>query len=104
MIYCCTPSIRPATVDDSSCTWVHAGIEDLREKREGILKQVAEEESEKIKIQQELQKLTGRLGQINESLARKVGSWQYTGCCLHVYVLICLTKFCKIAKRDICRA
>lgn len=50
-----------------------AGIEDLREKREGILKQIADEESEKVKIQQELQQLTKRMAAINESLARKVG-------------------------------
>eukprot|EP00877_Chromochloris_zofingiensis_P002533 jgi/Chrzof1/12280/Cz06g28150.t1 len=49
-----------------------AGIEDLREKREGILKQIADEESEKVKIQQELQQLTKRMAAINESLARKI--------------------------------
>lgn len=49
-----------------------AGIEDLREKREEISKQIRDEESEKAKIQQDLQILTKRLAQINESLARKV--------------------------------
>jgi uncharacterized coiled-coil protein SlyX len=49
-----------------------AGIEDLREKREEINKQIKEEESEKAKIQQDLQILTKRLSQINDSLARKV--------------------------------
>ena len=48
------------------------GIEDLREKREEINKQIKEEESEKAKIQQDLQILTKRLSQINDSLARKV--------------------------------
>ncbi|KIZ07829.1 deflagellation-inducible protein [Monoraphidium neglectum] len=47
-------------------------IEDLREKREGMLKQIADEESEKMKIQVELQQLTKRLAAINESLARKL--------------------------------
>ncbi|KAI8463908.1 MAG: deflagellation inducible protein [Monoraphidium minutum] len=47
-------------------------IEDLREKREGMLKQIENEESEKMKIQVELQQLTKRLAAINESLARKI--------------------------------
>ncbi|GBF94162.1 hypothetical protein Rsub_07149 [Raphidocelis subcapitata] len=47
-------------------------IEDLREKREIILKQINDEESEKMKIQGELQQLTKRLAAINESLARKI--------------------------------
>ena len=51
---------------------VLTGIEDLREKREEINKQIKEEESEKTKIQQDLQILTKRLSQINDSLARKV--------------------------------
>jgi hypothetical protein len=50
-----------------------AGIEDLREKREGILKQISAEEAEKVDIQGKLQELTRRLTGINESLARKVG-------------------------------
>lgn len=50
-----------------------AGIEDLREKREQILKQINDEEMEKQRIQQELAGLTQRLSRINESLARKVG-------------------------------
>lgn len=49
-----------------------AGIDDLREKREEILKQLREDDSEKAKITQELQILTRRLSQVNESLARKV--------------------------------
>jgi len=42
-----------------------AGIEDLREKREQILKQIQDEENEKAKIQQELAALTQRLARIN---------------------------------------
>jgi hypothetical protein len=42
-----------------------AGIEDLREKREQILKQIQDEESEKAKIQTELAALTQRLSRIN---------------------------------------
>jgi Sjoegren syndrome nuclear autoantigen 1 len=48
------------------------GIEDLREKREGMLKQIADEEAEKARVSTELQQLTRRLGAINESLARKL--------------------------------
>lgn len=44
----------------------------MKEKREQILKQIVDEESEKAKIQQELAALTQRLARINESLARKV--------------------------------
>ncbi|GMH37230.1 hypothetical protein BSKO_05103 [Bryopsis sp. KO-2023] len=47
-------------------------IEDLREKREEVGKQIKEEEGEKTKIQQDLQILTKRLAHINESLARKI--------------------------------
>lgn len=47
-------------------------IEDLKEKREQILKQIQDEENEKQKIQQELAALTQRLSRINESLARKM--------------------------------
>ncbi|GAX75878.1 hypothetical protein CEUSTIGMA_g3321.t1 [Chlamydomonas eustigma] len=46
-------------------------IEDLREKREEILKQLREDDSEKAKIQQDLQVLTKRLAQVNDSIARK---------------------------------
>lgn len=42
-----------------------AGIEDLREKREQILKQIGDEENEKAKIQTELAALTQRLARIN---------------------------------------
>ncbi|WIA17083.1 hypothetical protein OEZ86_014256 [Tetradesmus obliquus] len=47
-------------------------IEDLREKREQILKQIQDEEMEKQRIQQELAALTQRLSRVNESLARKI--------------------------------
>ncbi|KAJ9530709.1 hypothetical protein QJQ45_014876 [Haematococcus lacustris] len=60
------------------------GIDDLREKREEIIKQIKDDEQEKNKIQQDvgdpstlatqhliLQILTKRLAQVNESIARK---------------------------------
>ena len=50
-----------------------AGIEDLREKREEVQKQIRDEENEKAKLQQDLQMLTKRLAHINDGLARKVG-------------------------------
>eukprot|EP00798_Chlamydomonas_sp_ICE-L_P011162 gene11162-18776_t len=46
-------------------------IDDLREKREEITKQLTDDEKEKAKIQQDLQSLTKRLGQVNESIAKK---------------------------------
>eukprot|EP00743_Colponemidia_sp_Colp-15_P000982 GILK01001085.1.p1 GENE.GILK01001085.1~~GILK01001085.1.p1 ORF type:complete len:131 (+),score=27.82 GILK01001085.1:58-393(+) len=46
-------------------------IEDLREKREEVNKQILKEEEEKAKIQKELAILTDRLSKINEGLARK---------------------------------
>lgn len=51
------------------------GIEDLREKREEVGKQIREEEGEKAKVQQDLQVLTKRLAHINDSLARKVSEY-----------------------------
>ncbi len=48
------------------------GIEDLREKREEVQKQIRDEEGEKAKLQQDLQVLTKRLAHINDGLARKV--------------------------------
>jgi len=48
------------------------GIEDLREKREEVNRQILKEEEEKAKIQKDLSILTDRLSKINESLARKV--------------------------------
>merc|ERR1711865_653195 len=47
-------------------------IEDLREKREEVNRQILQEEEEKAKIQKDLIILTDRLSKINESLARKV--------------------------------
>ena len=47
-------------------------VEDLREKREEINRQILKEEEEKAKIQRDLSILTDRLSTINESLARKV--------------------------------
>jgi len=46
-------------------------IEDLREKREEINKQILKEEEEKTKIQRDLSILTDRLSILNESLVRK---------------------------------
>ena len=47
-------------------------IEDLREKREEINRQILREEEEKGKIQRDLSILTDRLSSINEALARKL--------------------------------
>eukprot|EP00959_Pyramimonas_sp_CCMP1952_P205826 4304268-Pyramimonas_sp.AAC.2 len=49
-------------------------LEDLRDKREEISKQITREEEEKSKIQNDLTVLTKRLAQINDSIARKVAS------------------------------
>ncbi|KAG1674975.1 hypothetical protein FOA52_014770 [Chlamydomonas sp. UWO 241] len=46
-------------------------IDDLRDKREEILKQLRDDEAEKGKIQADLQTLTKRLAQVNDSIARK---------------------------------
>jgi len=46
-------------------------IEDLREKREEVNKQILKEEEEKAKIQKDLAILTERLSKLNESLQRK---------------------------------
>jgi Sjoegren syndrome nuclear autoantigen 1 len=46
-------------------------IEDLREKREELNRQIMKEEEDKGKIQKELSILTDRLQKINESLVRK---------------------------------
>ena len=51
-----------------------AGIEDLREKREEINKQISSDEQEKTKIQNDLAILTKRLSQLNDKLAREVAS------------------------------
>ena len=47
-------------------------IEDLREKREEINRQILKEEEEKAKIQRDLSILTDRLSKINEALTRKI--------------------------------
>lgn len=47
------------------------GIEDLREKREEVNRQILKEEEEKAKIQRDLSVLTDRLQKLNESLIRK---------------------------------
>ena len=44
----------------------------MRVRREEVQRQIQDEEVEKGKIQQDLAVLTKRLGQINNSLARKV--------------------------------
>ena len=64
-----SPPDSVAQCDDD----VLPGIEDLREKREEILKTLREDDAEKAKIQQDLQLLTKRLAQVNDSIARKVG-------------------------------
>ena len=46
-------------------------IEDLREKREEVKRQILKEEEEKAKIQKDLSILTDRLQKLNESLTRK---------------------------------
>ncbi|OLQ06779.1 Lon protease-like, mitochondrial [Symbiodinium microadriaticum] len=46
-------------------------IEDLREKREELNRQILKEEEDKAKIQKELSILTDRLQKVNESLVRK---------------------------------
>jgi|EP00605_Chrysophyceae_sp_TOSAG23-4_P002535 sjoegren syndrome nuclear autoantigen 1 len=47
-------------------------VEDLREKREEINRQILKEEEEKAKIQRDLSILTDRLSTINETLQRKI--------------------------------
>jgi len=47
-------------------------IEDLREKREEINRQILKDEEDKAKIQRDLSVLTDRLSTINDNLARKV--------------------------------
>jgi len=49
-------------------------LEDLREKREQINREIAREEDDKNKIQNDLKILTERLSRINDSLARKVAA------------------------------
>merc|ERR1711881_341762 len=49
-------------------------LEDLREKREQINREIAREEDDKNKIQNDLKILTERLSRINDSLARNVAA------------------------------
>mmetsp|Transcript_25509 Transcript_25509/g.59270 ORF Transcript_25509/g.59270 Transcript_25509/m.59270 type:complete len:112 (-) Transcript_25509:57-392(-) len=49
-------------------------IEDLREKREEVNRQILRAEEEKAKIQKQLSVLTERLNKLNEELARKVSA------------------------------
>lgn len=65
-----------------------AGIEDLREKREEVQKQIRDEETEKAKLQQDLQTLTKRLAHINDGLARKVHLLFFVFTCLHLVLSI----------------
>lgn len=58
----------------SRATRKHAGIEDLREKREEINRMLKDEEMEKAKIQNDLTVLTKRLSAVNDSIARKIAS------------------------------
>mmetsp|Transcript_37360 Transcript_37360/g.60785 ORF Transcript_37360/g.60785 Transcript_37360/m.60785 type:complete len:112 (+) Transcript_37360:97-432(+) len=47
-------------------------IEDLREKREEVNRQILKDEEEKAKIQKDLSILTDRLSKVNEGLAKRV--------------------------------
>mmetsp|Transcript_16971 Transcript_16971/g.20459 ORF Transcript_16971/g.20459 Transcript_16971/m.20459 type:complete len:118 (-) Transcript_16971:351-704(-) len=49
-------------------------LEDLRDKRDEINRQIQREEEEKAKIQNDLTVLTKRLAQTNDQIARKVTS------------------------------
>ena len=55
-------------------TLTRAGIEDLCSKRDELQRQILEEEEEKRKIQNDIQILTERLAQVNESLAQKMAT------------------------------
>lgn len=47
-------------------------IEDLRERREEVNRQILKDEEDKAKIQKDLSILTDRLSRINESLSRRI--------------------------------
>lgn len=47
-------------------------IEDLRDRREAINREILNDEAAKAKIQQDLALLTKRLAEINEDLAKKI--------------------------------
>lgn len=54
-------------------SWIFPkGIEDLCGKRDELRKQIAVEEEEKRKLQNDIRVLTERLGKVNESLGRKI--------------------------------
>jgi len=55
-------------------TLILLGLEDLRERREEVNRQIQKEEETKAKIQNDLRILTERLARVNESLARKIAS------------------------------
>ena len=67
------------------------GIEDLREKREEINRQLGSDEQEKAKIQNDLAILTRRLAHLNEKLSRQVRLRLTAGkhTCTHVYTPRC---------------
>ena len=83
------------------CATIATGIDDLREKREEITKQLREDEGEKAKIQADLQTLTKRLAQVNDSVARKVRCTKLTAtakCALYMSLmqLFTLTRYCAL--------
>lgn len=47
-------------------------IEDLRDRREAVNREILSDEAAKAKIQQDLAILTKRLGEVNEDLAKKM--------------------------------
>jgi len=52
--------------------FVRKGIEDLCTKRDELRRQIAVEEEDKRKLQNDIRVLTERLGKVNESLSRKI--------------------------------
>jgi Sjoegren syndrome nuclear autoantigen 1 len=69
----CTSSAAQSCLQTAP-SFIHSGIEDLKEKREEVNRQILKEEEEKAKIQNDLRILTERLSKINDSLARKAAS------------------------------
>ncbi|CAE7472398.1 DIP13 [Symbiodinium natans] len=63
-----TQPLTPATNYNNELV---KSIEDLREKREELNRQILKEEEDKAKVQKELSLLTDRLQKVNESLVRK---------------------------------
>jgi Sjoegren syndrome nuclear autoantigen 1 len=74
-------------------------LEDLRDKREEIGKQITREEEEKSKIQNDLTVLTKRLAQINDSIARKVASRNDYDKTIQeteaAYLKVCFSSWCR---------